>query len=145
MRGISSGASLVSAWQTMSPDQLTFEIFAAALLEACRGISGERYLDEIRAILRWRGIDVIRPRRLALSVVDCYSSLSATMPVIVAPGLKIGKRQSDLDDESMGRNSRVNDKALSMQARPRAVSRSLGRQPFKRVSTCLTFPVDEMS
>jgi hypothetical protein len=52
------GHCLVSAWQAMSPNQLTFETFGTALLDACRAIAGERHLDEIRAIFQWRGIDV---------------------------------------------------------------------------------------
>lgn len=51
------GRCLVAAWQAISPDQLTFETFATALLDACRDISGERHLDEIQDIFRWRGIE----------------------------------------------------------------------------------------
>jgi hypothetical protein len=55
------GRCLVAAWQTMPPDQVTFEAFSAALLDACRSISGERHLDEIRDIFRWRGIEIPLP------------------------------------------------------------------------------------
>jgi hypothetical protein len=55
------GRYLVSTWQAISPDELTYETFCAAFLDASRSISGERYLDEIRVIFQWRGIDVSIP------------------------------------------------------------------------------------
>jgi len=51
------GRYLVSAWQTLSPDQLSFETFGSALLDASLAISGNRHVGEISTILRWRGID----------------------------------------------------------------------------------------
>lgn len=55
------GRCLVTAWQSIPPDRLTFETFGTALLDSCRDISGERHLDEIRDIFRWRGIEVSVP------------------------------------------------------------------------------------
>lgn len=52
------GHCLVTAWQSLQPDTVSFETFGAALLEACRDIAGEEHLDEIRDIFRWRGIEV---------------------------------------------------------------------------------------
>lgn len=55
------GRCLTAAWQAMTPDDVTFESFAAALLDASRAIVGNRHEEDIRAIFRWRGIDVASP------------------------------------------------------------------------------------
>jgi hypothetical protein len=55
------GRCLVSAWQAMSPDQIDFETFGSALIDASRIISGDRHIDEIGAIFRWRGIETLLP------------------------------------------------------------------------------------
>jgi len=55
------GRCLVAAWQSISPDQLTFEAFSTAFLGACRDIAGERHLTEVREIFRWRGIEASAP------------------------------------------------------------------------------------
>ncbi|MGO4387871.1 hypothetical protein AB4Y85_10065 [Microvirga sp. 2YAF29] len=52
------GRCLVSSWQAMSPDQMSFESFGSALIDACRIISGDRHVGEFGAIFRWRGIDI---------------------------------------------------------------------------------------
>jgi hypothetical protein len=52
------GRYLVSAWQDLSPDQLSFGDVAGALLDADRRISRGRYRDEIGEIFRWRRIDI---------------------------------------------------------------------------------------
>ncbi|MET0532374.1 MAG: hypothetical protein ABW003_29340 [Microvirga sp.] len=52
------GRCLVSAWRTVSPDQMSFAAFGSALIDACRVISGDRHVGEIGAIFRWRGIDI---------------------------------------------------------------------------------------
>jgi hypothetical protein len=54
------GRCLVLAWQIMSPDQISFEIFGSTLIDACRTISGDRHVNEIGVIFRWRGIDIPR-------------------------------------------------------------------------------------
>lgn len=52
------GRCLVSSWQALSPDQINFESFGSAVIDACRVISGERHVDELGVIFRWRGIDI---------------------------------------------------------------------------------------
>jgi hypothetical protein len=56
------GRYLVSAWQALSPDRLTFGDVAGGLLDADRRISGSRYQEEIREIFQWRRIGIpVRP------------------------------------------------------------------------------------
>jgi hypothetical protein len=50
---------LVSAWRTLSPDQLTLGDAAAALLAADMQISSGLYQNEMREIFKWREIPVL--------------------------------------------------------------------------------------
>lgn len=54
------GRCLASSWQMLSADQMSFGTFGSCLIDACRIVSGDRHVDEISSIFRWRGIDIPR-------------------------------------------------------------------------------------